>query len=189
MAWSYPRLTLCTKQMCQCRLSNDDSTEVTTDYPVRWDWVHNEYWKDTLHVLLRVEQDQQGYWAAYRDDHPLLRDGKPARFATCTEAQRAADAHKPDLFPNAKAINDGLSWLPDPEIDWRLVQHRVEDVLTGNGVRLVCCLDLAGTRTRLGGCFVNHPSGTNRPEEYDFDWNMKKAAQRPPFLLIQTKPL
>jgi hypothetical protein len=96
-------------------------------YPPRWGWVHSEYWKDTLHVFLRVEQDQQGYWSAYRDDYPLLRDGKPACFATHTEAQQAADAHELDLYPNAKTIDDGFSWQPDPEIDWRSVPHRVEE--------------------------------------------------------------
>jgi hypothetical protein len=97
-------------------------------YPLRWDRVHDEYWKVTLYVFLRVKQDQQGYWVAYRDeDYPLLRDGKPARFATSAEARRAADAHELDLFPNAKVVDDGLSWLPDPEIDWRSIPHRVEE--------------------------------------------------------------
>jgi hypothetical protein len=95
--------------------------------PLRWDWVHNEYWKDTLYVLLKVKQDQQGYWLAYRDNYPLLRDGQPARFSTGAEAQRAADAHELDLYPNAKAIDDGFSWQPDPEIDWRSIPHRVEE--------------------------------------------------------------
>jgi hypothetical protein len=49
-------------------------------YPLRWDRVHNSYWKTTLFVILRVEQDQQGDWLAYRDDYPLLQNGKPARF-------------------------------------------------------------------------------------------------------------
>jgi len=96
-------------------------------YPLRWDWVHDEYWKSTLFVILRVVQDQQGYWLAYRDDYPLLRDGKPARFDTSGEAQRAADVHELDLYPNAKAIDDGFSWQPDPEIDWRSIPHRVEE--------------------------------------------------------------
>ena len=75
---------------------------------------------------LRVEQDQQGYWLAYREDYPLLENTKPARFATCADAQRAADAHELDLFPDANVIDDGYSWLPDPEIDWRSVPHLVE---------------------------------------------------------------
>ena len=78
-------------------------------------------------MFLRVKQDQQGYWSAYRDDYPLLRDGEPARFATSAEAQRAADAHELDLYPNAKAIDDGFSWQPDPGIDWRSIPHRVEE--------------------------------------------------------------
>ena len=96
-------------------------------YPLRWDWVYDEWWKSTLFVILRVAQDQQGHWSAYRDDYPLLRDGKPALFATSTEAQRAADAHELDGYPNAKEVSDGLSWQPDPEFDWRAIPHRVEE--------------------------------------------------------------
>jgi hypothetical protein len=96
-------------------------------YPLRWDRVHNEYRKDTLHVRLRVEQDQQGSWSAYRDDYPLLQNGETARFAAHTEAERAADEHELDLYPNAKTIDDAFSWQPDPEIDWRSIPHRVEE--------------------------------------------------------------
>jgi hypothetical protein len=85
------------------------------------------YRKHTMSVWLRVEQDQKGHWLAYRDDYPMLEDTKPAHFATCADAQRAADAHELDLFPNAKVIEDGLSWLPDPEIDWRSVPYLAEE--------------------------------------------------------------
>jgi hypothetical protein len=84
------------------------------------------FWRHTMFAALRVEQDRQGHWRAYRDDYPMLQDTKPACFATCAEAQRAADAHELDLYPNAKVIDDGLSWLPDPEIDWRRVPHLAE---------------------------------------------------------------
>jgi hypothetical protein len=43
-----------------------------------------------------------------------LTDGKIAIFATCEEAQRAADAHLRDGYPNSEIIDDGFSWLPDP---------------------------------------------------------------------------
>jgi hypothetical protein len=76
--------------------------------------------------LLDVEQSQLG-WLAYRHARPecrcpLLRDGKPAIFATCEEAQQAAEAHLcdglPDMSPNAPRGElvyctvpaDGLSW-------------------------------------------------------------------------------
>src|ERR1700730_10246074 len=96
--------------------------------PVPWEQVSPALcWKHTMFVDLRVEQDQQGHWLAYRDDYPMLQDTKPARFATCADAQRAADAHELDLFPNAKIIDDGLSWLPHPEIDWRSVPYLAED--------------------------------------------------------------
>jgi hypothetical protein len=102
-------------------------------YPLRWDRVNNSYCKFPLFVILRVEQDQLGGWLAYRDDYPLLQDGKPARFATCADAQRAADAHELDLFPNAKAIDDGFSWVPDPEIDWRSIPQLVEERASWQG--------------------------------------------------------
>ena len=96
--------------------------------PVPWQRVsHALYKKETLFVSLRVEQDQQRSWLVYRDDYPLLQCGKPAHFSTCADAQRAADGHELDLYPNATAIDDGLSWLPDPEIDWRSIPHRVEE--------------------------------------------------------------
>ena len=96
-------------------------------YPLRWDWIYNEWWKNTLYANLLVARDQQGYWSAYRDEYPLLRDGKPARFATSEEAKRAADTHELDGYPNAKEVSDGLSWQPDPEFDWRSIPHRVEE--------------------------------------------------------------
>jgi hypothetical protein len=39
---------------------------------------------------------------------------------------RTTDAHEPDLYPNAKTIDDSFSWQPDPGIDWRSVLHLVE---------------------------------------------------------------
>ena len=112
--------------------SLDDAIPTFIDYydknPVSWEQERPAlYWRHTMFVPLRVEQDQQGHWLAYREDYPMLEDTKPARFATSADAQRAADAHELDLFPNAKAIDDGLSWLPDPEIDWRSVPHLVEE--------------------------------------------------------------
>jgi hypothetical protein len=70
---------------------------------------------------------QQGYWSAYRDDYPLLHDGKPARFAASEEAKRAADTHELDGYPDAKKVSDGLLWQPDPEFDWRSIPHCVEE--------------------------------------------------------------
>jgi hypothetical protein len=88
--------------------------------PIQWERKKPAlYWRYTMYVELRVEQDQQGHWLAYRDDYPMLENlCAPARFKTCADAKRAADAHELDLFPNAKAIDDGYSWLPDPEIPY-----------------------------------------------------------------------
>src|SRR5437870_3879118 len=89
--------------------SLDDAIPAFIDYydknPVPWEQDSpGLYWRHTMFVSLRVEQDQQDHWLAYRDDYPMLQDTKPARFATCADAQRAADVHELDLFPNAKAI-------------------------------------------------------------------------------------
>ena len=98
--------------------SRDEAIPAFLDYydkhPVPWE-------------VLRVEQDQQGDWLAYRDDYPMLENlCAPARFKTCADAKRAADVHELDLFPNAKVIDDGYSWLPDPELDWRSVPYLTE---------------------------------------------------------------
>jgi hypothetical protein len=96
--------------------------------PIQWERKKPAlYWRRTMFVSLRVEQDQQGNWLAYRDDYPMLENGfAPAWFKTCADAKRAADAHELDLFPNAKVIDDGYSWLPDPELDWRSVPYLAE---------------------------------------------------------------
>jgi hypothetical protein len=83
--------------------SLDDAIPTFIDYckknPVPWERRSAAlYWRYTLFVSLRVEQDQRGHWQAYRDDYPLLADTKPARFVTFADAQRTADAHELDLF-------------------------------------------------------------------------------------------
>jgi hypothetical protein len=82
--------------------------------------------KFTQFALLRVEQDEGGHWLVKRDDYQLLHNGEPAAFATHGQAQHAADAHLLDYYPGIETIDDGLSWIPDPEIDWRSCPHRVE---------------------------------------------------------------
>lgn len=84
------------------------------------------YAKFTQFAFLRVAQDETGNWLPNRDGYPMLRNGKPAIFATREEAQRAADAHLLDYYPNCEVVDDGLSWVADPEIDWRSCPHRVE---------------------------------------------------------------
>jgi hypothetical protein len=112
--------------------SLDDAVPAFLDYykknPVPWEWERPAlHFRHTMFVDLRVEQDQRGHWLAHRDHYPMLQDTKPARFKTSIDAKRAADAHELDLFPNAKVVEDGLSWLPDPEIDWRSVPYRAEE--------------------------------------------------------------
>jgi hypothetical protein len=57
----------------------------------------------------------------------MLRGAKPAEFRTDDEARSAADAHLLDLYPGHKPLNDGLTWLADPEIDWRSDRHSVKN--------------------------------------------------------------
>jgi hypothetical protein len=72
--------------------------------------------KVTQYGCLRVELDREGRWRAYRDSYPMLRGENPAEFRTDDEARSAADAHLLDLYPGHKTLNDGLTWLADPEI-------------------------------------------------------------------------
>jgi hypothetical protein len=111
--------------------SLDECVTALADYyeknPPRWvrksaGW----YKKETLYSSLRVEQDQRGHWRVYRDDYPLLEYGRPATFSKCAEAQRAADAHQLDDYPDAQTIDDGFHWLLDPEINWRSLPDVVE---------------------------------------------------------------
>jgi hypothetical protein len=95
--------------------------------PPKWQTVGAAcYLKYTQFAILRVERGNCGSWLAYRDDHPMLYDKTLADFATGEEAQRAADAHLLDLYPNSKPVYDGLSWFPNPELDWRSCPHLVE---------------------------------------------------------------
>jgi hypothetical protein len=67
---------------------------------------------------LRVDQEQTGQWVAYRNGFPLLRNGNPATFVTCKEAQHAADVHAREGYPNSETIFDGFAWRPDPDPWW-----------------------------------------------------------------------
>ena len=85
------------------------------------------WWKVTQYGDLRVERDREGRWRAYRDSYPMLRGENPAEFRTDDEARSAADAHLLDLYPGHEPLNDGLTWLADPEIDWRSDRHSVKN--------------------------------------------------------------
>jgi hypothetical protein len=88
-------------------------------HPPHWERESaRQYTKMTQFGSLRVEQNNQaGGWIAYRwEYYPLLRYGEPAIFATSEKAQRLADAHVCDGYPNSTPKRDGFSWLPGPEI-------------------------------------------------------------------------
>jgi hypothetical protein len=85
-------------------------------HPPKWDRESaTVFTKLSQFGLVQVELGQSG-WSAYRyhDDyyHSLLRDGKPAIFATAEDARRAADARVRDNYPNSET-DDGLSWAVD----------------------------------------------------------------------------
>jgi hypothetical protein len=108
-----------------------ECVEVLADYydknPPRWTRRRaGLYEKKTIFSALRVEQDQRRRWRTYRDDFPMLEDCRPASFSTCAEAQRAADVHQLDNYPDASAIEDALSWDLDPEINWRSLPDFLE---------------------------------------------------------------
>jgi hypothetical protein len=98
---------------------SDDSPRYAQMGPCR-----ARYIKDTQFGHLWVDQIESGQWVAYRMDYALSIDGgKIAKFATREEAQRAADAHFRDGYPNSETINDGLSWPVDHE--WWLCPYRL----------------------------------------------------------------
>jgi hypothetical protein len=81
------------------------------------------YFKETQFGDQWVGQVKSGKWVAYRAGHGLsVAGGKIAKFATREEAQRAADAHFRDGYPNSETINDGLSWPVEHE--WWLDPYR-----------------------------------------------------------------
>ncbi len=88
--------------------------------PPQWEREsETQYSKLTQFGALLVKQDQPGQWVAYRNyDFPLLRNGQPAIFTTFEEAQRAADAHAADGFPNSETIYDGFVFSPNSDPWW-----------------------------------------------------------------------
>jgi hypothetical protein len=97
--------------------------------PPQWNIEKLALWqKYTQYGVLRIERDSEGRWRAYRDDYPMLRGAKPAEFRTAGEARSAADGHLLDFYPRHKPLNDGLSWLADPKIDWRSDPQYVENM-------------------------------------------------------------
>ena len=54
----------------------------------------------------------------------MLRNGGSASFATLEEAQRAADAHASEGYPNSAMIYDGFAFLPNPD-PWWSYPHRI----------------------------------------------------------------
>jgi hypothetical protein len=82
------------------------------------------YIKETQFGPIWVDQVKSG-WVAYRNHHELLIDGNIATFTTCEEAQRVADAHLRDGYPNCETINDGFSWRHDPDIEWWTDPYRI----------------------------------------------------------------
>ncbi len=85
--------------------------------PPRWERESaTRYSKLTQFGPLRVEQAKPGQWVAYRNyDYPLLRNGQPAIFATSEEAQRVADAHAPEGYPNSETVYDGFAYVPNQD--------------------------------------------------------------------------
>ena len=65
--------------------------------------------------MLRVKSEQVG-WLTYRDDCVMIQRGQSAVFSTPEEAQRVADAHYRDGYPNSEFVFDGSAWssIPDP---------------------------------------------------------------------------
>jgi hypothetical protein len=109
----------CEANAPQWEPESDDSPHYAEMEPCR-----ARYIKDTQFGHLWVDQIEPGQWVAYRMGYALSIDGgKIAKFATCEEAQRTADAHFRDGYPNSETINDGLSWPAHHE--WWLSPNRL----------------------------------------------------------------
>jgi hypothetical protein len=82
---------------------------------------------------LRVEQQRDGTWVALRDGLPMLRGSQDATFASCNEAQEAAERHMTDYFyfQQDPPVSDDLHWVSDWKVDGeyvdRLVDRRCRD--------------------------------------------------------------
>ena len=75
-------------------------------------WEHEgvfRYTKNTEYAVLRVEWEKAG-WLAFRDDCVLMQNGQSAIFSSLEEAQRVADAHYRDGYPNSEFVFDGFAW-------------------------------------------------------------------------------
>jgi hypothetical protein len=105
--------------------ANPPRWEPESDFTPRWGAMEPCracYIKDTQFGYLRVGQVKSGQWVASREGHGLaVAGGKIAKFATREEAQRAADAHFRDGYPNSEMTNDGLSW--PVEYEWWLCPY------------------------------------------------------------------
>src|SRR5436190_17442002 len=62
------------------------------------------YINSTQFGVLRVELERPKQWSVYRGEYPLLRNGNPAVFTSSEEAQRAADLHQREGYPNSEII-------------------------------------------------------------------------------------
>ena len=77
------------------------------------------YMKESPFGPFMVFQIAPGQWVAFRNQCELLFDGKMATFATHEEAQRKADIHERDGYPNSKTLGDGYAWIFSEYVDWR----------------------------------------------------------------------
>ena len=107
-----------------------------------------------------MDQIKSGQWVAYRNHHELLIEGKIAVFTTCEEAQRAADAHLRDGYPNFETINDGFSWRHDPNIEWWTDPYRVTAWLHARAADYE--LSTAGEIVGSGRSFIPSHEGLGR---------------------------
>lgn len=106
--------------------------------PPRWSLDHDgDFWhgdvkpsvpryiKNSHFGPLIVFEITPGQWVAYRNQCELLLNGKIATFATSEEAQRKADAHERESYPNSVSLDDGYSWSFSEEVDWPQNPHVV----------------------------------------------------------------
>jgi hypothetical protein len=102
------------------------------------------YIKNSAFGPLIVFEIAPKQWVAYRNQCELLHNSKMAIFASRGEAQRKADVHERDGYPNSVSIDDGYSWTFSEEEDWTK-----EPVIVANRARLMVQTNTSTLRQSL----------------------------------------
>jgi hypothetical protein len=101
---------------------------------------------------LRVKQNRDGSWTAYRNDYELVDANGAVTFPTPCQAQRAAELHANDGHPTAVGTRDGLFWLaPSDNAEDQEEQYWIEHLLGETVADAAEAISRARTEHSSGG--------------------------------------